>query len=103
MVTQFANSGTGDKTGLNEEEALLIIRRLHKVHRLFFLRRPKKDVESELPSKVEKVIKVRTSALRTQPYRQLKKWKMITDRKDVNGCVYTFVLVWPKSCLFGWQ
>ncbi|KAJ3709458.1 SNF2 family N-terminal domain-containing protein [Lentinula raphanica] len=42
---------------LNEEEALLIIRRLHKVLRPFLLRRLKKDVESELPDKVEKVIK----------------------------------------------
>jgi ATP-dependent helicase STH1/SNF2 len=29
--TPFANSGTADKIELNEEEALLIIRRLHKV------------------------------------------------------------------------
>lgn len=61
--TPFANSGTPDKIELNEEEALLIIRRLHKVLRPFLLRRLKKDVESELPDKVEKVIKVRMSAL----------------------------------------
>ena len=30
--TPFANSSTGDKTELNEEEALLITRRLDKVH-----------------------------------------------------------------------
>jgi ATP-dependent helicase STH1/SNF2 len=51
----FANSDTGDKIELNEEEALLICRRLHKVLRPFLLRRLKKDVESELPDKVEKV------------------------------------------------
>ncbi|KIJ59828.1 hypothetical protein HYDPIDRAFT_99946 [Hydnomerulius pinastri MD-312] len=83
--TPFANSGTGDKIELNEEEALLIIRRLHKVLRPFLLRRLKKDVESELPDKVEKVIKVRMSALQSQLYRQMKKHKMIADGKDAKG------------------
>ncbi|KZT68788.1 hypothetical protein DAEQUDRAFT_765988 [Daedalea quercina L-15889] len=83
--TPFANSGTGDKIELNEEEALLIIRRLHKVLRPFLLRRLKKDVESELPDKVEKVIKVRMSALQSQLYKQMKKYKMIADGKDTKG------------------
>ncbi|KAG2345382.1 hypothetical protein BDR05DRAFT_930827 [Suillus weaverae] len=83
--TPFANSGTGDKIELNEEEALLIIRRLHKVLRPFLLRRLKKDVESELPDKVEKVIKVRMSALQSQLYRQMKKHKMIANGKDAKG------------------
>ncbi|KAJ7071584.1 SNF2-family ATP dependent chromatin remodeling factor snf21 [Mycena amicta] len=77
--TPFANSGTGDKIELNEEEAMLVIRRLHKVLRPFLLRRLKKDVESELPDKVEKVIKVRMSALQSQMYKQMKKHKMIAD------------------------
>src|ERR1700682_3444889 len=51
---------------LNEEKAPLIVRRLHKVLRPFLLRRLKKDVESELPDKVEIVIKVRMSALQSQ-------------------------------------
>jgi len=83
--TPFANSGTGDKIELNEEEALLIIRRLHKVLRPFLLRRLKKDVESELPDKVEKVIKVRMSALQSQLYKQMKKHKMIADGRDNKG------------------
>ncbi|KAJ6498002.1 SNF2-family ATP dependent chromatin remodeling factor snf21 [Mycena vitilis] len=83
--TPFANSGTGDKIELDEEEALLIIRRLHKVLRPFLLRRLKKDVESELPDKVEKVIKVRMSALQTQMYKQMKKHKMIADGNTKNG------------------
>lgn len=83
--TPFASSGTGDKMELNEEEALLIIRRLHKVLRPFLLRRLKKDVESELPDKVEKVIKVKMSALQTQLYKQMKKYKMIADGKDRGG------------------
>ena len=37
---------------LNEEENILIIRRLHKVLRPFLLRRLKKEVESQLPDKV---------------------------------------------------
>ena len=37
---------------LNNEETLLIIRRLHKVLRPFLLRRLKKEVESQLPDKV---------------------------------------------------
>ncbi|KAJ8520347.1 hypothetical protein ONZ45_g2821 [Pleurotus djamor] len=83
--TPFANSGTGDKIELNEEEALLIIRRLHKVLRPFLLRRLKKDVESELPDKVEKVIKIRMSALQSQLYKQMKKFKMIADGNDGKG------------------
>ncbi|KZT24683.1 hypothetical protein NEOLEDRAFT_1134735 [Neolentinus lepideus HHB14362 ss-1] len=83
--TPFANSGTGDKIELNEEEALLIIRRLHKVLRPFLLRRLKKDVESELPDKVEKVMKVRMSALQAQLYKQMKKYKMIADGKETKG------------------
>lgn len=38
---------------LNEEETILIIRRLHKVLRPFLLRRLKKEVESQLPEKVQ--------------------------------------------------
>lgn len=83
--TPFANSGAQDKIELNEEEALLIIRRLHKVLRPFLLRRLKKDVESELPDKVEKIIKVRMSALQSQLYKQMKRYKMIADGKDNKG------------------
>ncbi|KIY45726.1 SNF2-family ATP dependent chromatin remodeling factor snf21 [Fistulina hepatica ATCC 64428] len=83
--TPFANSGTPDKIELNEEEALLIIRRLHKVLRPFLLRRLKKDVESELPDKLEKVIKVRMSALQSQLYKQMKKFKMIAAGQGTKG------------------
>ena len=76
--TPFANSGTPDKIELNEEEALLIIRRL------------KKDVESKLPDNVEKVIKVRMSALQSQLYKQMKKYKMIADGKDSKGYVFPY-------------
>ncbi|KAN0060922.1 ATP-dependent DNA helicase Snf21 [Thecaphora frezii] len=81
--TPFANTG-GAEGGmqLNEEEALLIIKRLHKVLRPFLLRRLKKDVESELPDKVEKVIKCRMSALQHKLYQQMKKHKMILSNED---------------------
>jgi ATP-dependent helicase STH1/SNF2 len=75
--TPFANSGASDQMRLNEEESLLVIKRLHKVLRPFLLRRLKKDVESELPDKVEKVIKVRLSGLQTMLYKQMKKYKTI--------------------------
>ncbi|CAJ0843474.1 2469_t:CDS:10, partial [Entrophospora sp. SA101] len=71
--TPFANTGGQDKIALNEEESLLIIRRLHKVLRPFLLRRLKKDVESELPDKVERVVKCKLSALQIKLYIQMKK------------------------------
>lgn len=76
--TPFVNTGAGENNmQLNEEEALLIIKRLHKVLRPFLLRRLKKDVEAELPDKVEKVIKCRMSALQVKLYQQMKRHKVI--------------------------
>jgi ATP-dependent helicase STH1/SNF2 len=101
--TPFANSGTPDKIELNEEEALLVIRRLHKVLRPFLLRRLKKDVEAELPDKVEKIVKVKMSALQAQLYKQMKKYKMIADGNDKPGYVFHgFNRTWrvssPAAC-----
>ena len=59
---------TGEKVELNEEETILIIRRLHKVLRPFLLRRLKKDVESQLPDKVEYIIKCEMSELQRRLY-----------------------------------
>lgn len=72
----FASAGGQDKIELSEEEMLLVIRRLHKVLRPFLLRRLKKDVEKELPDKVEKVIKCKMSALQQVMYQQ-----MLTHRR----------------------
>lgn len=47
---------------LTEEEKLLLINRLHEILRPFLLRRVKKEVEKELPDKIEVVIKVDLSA-----------------------------------------
>ncbi|RGB30163.1 SNF2 family N-terminal domain-containing protein [Rhizophagus diaphanus] len=72
--TPFAHGIVGqEKIALNEEESLLIIRRLHKVLRPFLLRRLKKDVESELPDKVERVVKCKLSALQLKLYSQMKR------------------------------
>ena len=61
--------GTVSKVELNEEETILIIRRLHKVLRPFLLRRLKKEVESQLPDKVEYIIKCDMSGLQRVLYR----------------------------------
>jgi ATP-dependent helicase STH1/SNF2 len=69
---------SGEKnTDLNEEQQLLIINRLHTVLRPFLLRREKKDVEKELPNKVEYVIKVELSAWQKIVYDQIKNKGML--------------------------
>ncbi|EPY51290.1 SWI/SNF chromatin-remodeling complex subunit snf22 [Schizosaccharomyces cryophilus OY26] len=75
--TPFANTGGQDKFELTEEESLLVIKRLHKVLRPFLFRRLKKDVESELPDKVEKVIKCPLSGLQLKLYQQMKRHGML--------------------------
>lgn len=79
---------TGEKVELNQEETLLIIRRLHKVLRPFLLRRLKKEVESQLPDKVEYVIKCEMSALQRCVYRHMQaRGILLTDgsEKDKKG------------------
>ncbi|CDF88728.1 ZYBA0S03-00562g1_1 [Zygosaccharomyces bailii CLIB 213] len=75
--TPFSSAGGQDKIELSEEEMLLVIRRLHKVLRPFLLRRLKKDVERELPDKVEKVIKCKMSALQQVMYQQMLKHRRL--------------------------
>ncbi|KAJ2003170.1 ATP-dependent DNA helicase Snf21, partial [Coemansia thaxteri] len=70
----FANSGGQDRIELNEEEQLLVIKRLHKVLRPFLLRRLKKDVEVDLPDKVELVVKCSMSAVQSRLYHQMLKF-----------------------------
>lgn len=57
----FAN--TGEKVEMNEEETLLVIKRLHMVLRPFLLRRVKADVLDQLPEKSESVIFCEMSAM----------------------------------------
>lgn len=82
----FANSGSNDKIELSEEESLLVIRRLHKVLRPFLLRRLKKDVESELPEKTERVVKCKMSALQAKLTNMLMTHKVIfADEGSTNA------------------
>jgi len=81
---------TGEKVELNEEETILIIRRLHKVLRPFLLRRLKKDVESQLPDKVEYIIKCEMSGMQRALYTHMQeRGVMLTQtddkRKDSKG------------------
>lgn len=69
----FNVQGVNVKIDLNEEEKLLVIKRLHKVLRPFVLRRLKQDVELELPSKVERVVKCRMSALQIKLTQHIQK------------------------------
>lgn len=71
----FSRESGQEKIDLNEEEQLLIIRRLHKVLRPFLLRRLKKDVEKDLPDKVETIIKCPMSALQYRLYDQIRNRK----------------------------
>lgn len=76
---------TGEKVELNEEETILIIRRLHKVLRPFLLRRLKKEVESQLPDKVEYLLKCDMSALQKLIYRHMQsKGVLLTDGSESN-------------------
>ncbi|KAL3278288.1 hypothetical protein HHI36_013622 [Cryptolaemus montrouzieri] len=74
---------TGEKVELNEEETILIIRRLHKVLRPFLLRRLKKEVESQLPDKVEYIIKCDMSGLQKVLYQHMQsKGVLLTDGSE---------------------
>lgn len=54
---------------LSEEEQLLIINRLHQILRPFLLRRVKTEVATELPQKIEMVVKVELSAQQKMVYK----------------------------------
>ena len=83
--TPFANTGSQEKIELTEEESLLVIRRLHKVLRPFLLRRLKKDVEKDLPDKVEKVIKCKLSGLQYVLYQQMLSHNALFVGAEVGG------------------
>ncbi|KAJ2832016.1 ATP-dependent DNA helicase Snf21 [Coemansia furcata] len=70
----FVNAGSQDHIELNEEEKLLVLKSLHKVLRPFLLRRLKKDVEDDLPDKVEHVIWCGMSAVQSRLYHQMLKF-----------------------------
>lgn len=80
------------ETQLTEEEKLLIINRLHQVLRPFLLRRVKKEVESEIPNKVEHVIKIELSAWQKIVYSQIKD-NAVLARDPNNGKIATRALM----------
>lgn len=83
--TPFANSGSQEKLELSEEESLLVIRRLHKVLRPFLLRRLKKDVEKDLPDKIEKVVKCQFSGLQYALYQQMLRHNALFVGASINN------------------
>ena len=84
---------------LNEEETIQIIRRLHKVLRPFLLRRFKKEVESQLPDKVEYVIKCDMSALQRQMYSHMqKRGILLTDGSEANKKVRRCTCIHVHTC-----
>ena len=94
----FSNQGAQDKIDLNEEEQLLVIKRLHKVLRPFLLRRLKSDVESELPEKLERLVKCKLSSLQLKIYQQLKNTSAIyinnnNDNSQVKKIVLKSILI----------
>lgn len=82
----FAGGGVGSEDiKMSEEEQLLVIQRLHKLLRPFVFRRLKKDVETELPDKVEYVLRSDMSAMQRRTYRYMKKHGvLLTDPKLQN-------------------
>jgi ATP-dependent helicase STH1/SNF2 len=92
----FRKLGHGRQDQASRRRATADYSWLHKVLRPFLLRRLKKDVEGELPDKVEKAIKVRMSALQSQLYKQMKKHKMIAP---TTGPICTKMIAWTSAML----
>jgi ATP-dependent helicase STH1/SNF2 len=67
----FQASSLSGGAELNEEEQLLVISRLHQVLRPFMLRRLKTDVETQLPEKVESVLRCDMSIWQKILYSQM--------------------------------
>ncbi|CEF70336.1 ATP-dependent helicase brm [Strongyloides ratti] len=89
---------TGEKLELNQEETMLIIRRLHKVLRPFLLRRLKKEVESQLPDKVEYVIRCDMSAIQKILYEHMKEGMLLDSRNGQNRALMNTIIHLRKLC-----
>ena len=82
----FSSKLPGEKnTELTEEQELLIIHRLHNILFPFLLRREKKEVEKELPSKTEYVIKLQISDWQKIVYNQIKEKGLLADDPTSTG------------------
>jgi ATP-dependent helicase STH1/SNF2 len=67
---------------MGEEETLLVINRLHQVLRPFLLRREKREVQNQLPEKVEKVMRCNVSALQRHQLDFAEQNVLISIEKD---------------------
>lgn len=75
------NAG-GQTVGLNAEEKLVIINRLHAILRPFLLRRLKSHVLTQLPQKVEYVLRCQLSAWQRLQYTQVQRFGAIATEPD---------------------
>ena len=103
----FADAGfdADESAGVapDEEESLLIINRLHSVLRPFMMRRLKSEVESQLPDKVEMVLKCELSGWQKVAYKQLRMSGLGLvqadgSKKDVNNVMMQL----RKCCNHPW-
>jgi ATP-dependent helicase STH1/SNF2 len=89
---------------LTEEEQLLLINRLHQVLRPFLLRRVKKEVEKELPDKIEIVVKVELSAWQKISYRQIQDYGFLgLDDNGKKVALQNTVMQLRKICNHPYQ
>ena len=90
-----------EESALNEEEKLIIVKRLHTILEPFMLRRMKKDVESQLPQKSEMVLKVELSGWQKLIYRQLKNEglrSVDSEGRAVNQQMQNLMMQLRKAC-----
>ena len=85
--------------GLNGEEELVVISRLHQVLRPFLLRRRKAEVETELPHKVEVVLRAGLSAWQSRYYSSLlTRQRVGTDGASGGGGLMNRAMQLRKCC-----
>jgi len=63
-----------------------------KVLRPFLLRRLKKDVESQLPDKIEKVLKCEMSAMQRKMYEHMRTRGVVALQGGGDGKVFSLIL-----------
>ena len=84
--------GDGDKAenlALNTEEKMLVIHRLHSVLRPFLLRRTKAEVLSQLPEKVERVLRCELSGWQRELYTQVQRYGCVAVPPGSRGASAT--------------
>ena len=74
---------------MNEEENLLVIRRLHQILRPFLLRRLKSDVESQLPQKIEKIVRCQLTVWQKILHDRIMNEGVLQNEKGAKGLTNT--------------